>query len=169
MTREGLWTQEPPVASAEAWGEAWGRLIDLLPLDENGAVLERDRLLYFCLFDAVHRAGLEAENRKPGILQTLATPANLARLRAQAAAQVASLTPAEREVLRMLSQGQTNLQIAQNLLVSRGTVKVHVQHIIAKLGVADRTGAAVRALEAGLVGAGTLLPHTPVKKGADSR
>ena len=71
------------------------------------------------------------------------------------AAQIGSLTPREIEVLRLLSQGQTNPQIAQNLLVSRGTVKIHVQHIISKLGVSDRTQAAVRAIEAGLLGGGT--------------
>jgi two-component system, NarL family, response regulator LiaR len=64
------------------------------------------------------------------------------------------LTPREVEVLRLLSQGQTNPQIAQNLMVTRGTVKIHVQHIISKLGVSDRTQAAVRAIEAGLIGAG---------------
>jgi DNA-binding NarL/FixJ family response regulator len=69
--------------------------------------------------------------------------------------QMESLTPREVEVLRLLSQGQTNTQIAQNLLVSRGTVKIHVQHIISKLGVSDRTQAAVRAIEAGLLGGGT--------------
>jgi DNA-binding NarL/FixJ family response regulator len=69
--------------------------------------------------------------------------------------QMESLTPREVEVLRLLSQGQTNPQIAQNLLVSRGTVKIHVQHIISKLGVSDRTQAAVRAIEAGLLGGGT--------------
>ena len=69
--------------------------------------------------------------------------------------QIENLTPREIEVLRLLSQGQTNPQIAQNLLVSRGTVKIHVQHIISKLGVSDRTQAAVRAIEAGLLGAGT--------------
>jgi DNA-binding NarL/FixJ family response regulator len=69
--------------------------------------------------------------------------------------QIESLTPREVEVLRLLSQGQTNPQIAQNLLVSRGTVKIHVQHIISKLGVSDRTQAAVRAIEAGLLGGGT--------------
>ena len=63
-----------------------------------------------------------------------------------------SLTPREIEVLGLLSQGQTNPQIAQNLTVSRGTVKIHVQHIISKLGVSDRTQAAVRAIEAGLIG-----------------
>ena len=51
-----------------------------------------------------------------------------------------SLTPREVEVLRLLSQGQTNPQIAQNLLVSRGTVKIHVQHIISKLGVSRALG-----------------------------
>jgi DNA-binding NarL/FixJ family response regulator len=65
--------------------------------------------------------------------------------------QIASLTPREVEVLRLLSQGQTNPQIAQILLVSRGTVKIHVQHIISKLGVSDRTQAAVRAIEAGIL------------------
>jgi DNA-binding NarL/FixJ family response regulator len=65
--------------------------------------------------------------------------------------QMERLTPREVEVLRLLSQGQTNPQIAQNLLVSRGTVKIHVQHIISKLGVSDRTQAAVRAIEAGIL------------------
>ena len=68
------------------------------------------------------------------------------------AEKVESLTPREVEVLGLLSQGQTNPQIAQNLTVSRGTVKIHVQHIISKLGVSDRTQAAVRAIEAGLIG-----------------
>jgi DNA-binding NarL/FixJ family response regulator len=67
------------------------------------------------------------------------------------AEKVESLTPREIEVLRLLSQGQTNPQIAQNLTVSRGTVKIHVQHIISKLGVSDRTQAAVRAIEAGVI------------------
>jgi two-component system, NarL family, response regulator LiaR len=69
----------------------------------------------------------------------------------RADAQIESLTPREVEVLKLLSQGQTNPQIAQNLLVSRGTVKIHVQHIISKLGVSDRTQAAVRAIEAGVL------------------
>jgi DNA-binding NarL/FixJ family response regulator len=75
--------------------------------------------------------------------------------RSRGTEEMESLTRREIEVLRLLSQGQTNPQIAQNLLVSRGTVKIHVQHIISKLGVSDRTQAAVRAIEAGLLGAGT--------------
>lgn len=61
------------------------------------------------------------------------------------------LTPREREVLQLLAQGQTNREIAGQLSVSVGTVKIHVEHIIAKLGVSDRTQAAVRALESGLL------------------
>ena len=51
------------------------------------------------------------------------------------------------EVLKLLSQGQTNPQIAQNLLFSVSTVKAHVRSILTKLGVSDRTQAAVRAIE----------------------
>jgi len=61
------------------------------------------------------------------------------------------LTEREVEVLRLLAQGQTNQQIAQRLVVSSLTVKTHVQHIISKLGVSDRTQAAVRAAELGLL------------------
>ncbi len=67
------------------------------------------------------------------------------------AERIESLTPREIEVLTLLSRGQTNPQIARNLMVSRGTVKIHVQHIISKLGVSDRTQAAVRAIEAGVI------------------
>jgi DNA-binding NarL/FixJ family response regulator len=67
---------------------------------------------------------------------------------------VARLTPRELDVLRLLAQGKTNREIAAALIVSAGTIKVHVEHIIAKLGVSDRTQAAVRALELGLLGAG---------------
>jgi len=63
------------------------------------------------------------------------------------AAQIESLTPREVEVLKLLSQGQTNPQIAQNLLFSVSTVKAQVRSILSKLGVSDRTQAAVRAIE----------------------
>jgi DNA-binding NarL/FixJ family response regulator len=62
-----------------------------------------------------------------------------------------SLTKRELEVLRLLAQGQTNQEIAQGLVVSPLTVKTHVQRIISKLGVSDRTQAAVRASELGLL------------------
>jgi DNA-binding NarL/FixJ family response regulator len=59
------------------------------------------------------------------------------------------LTPRELEVLRLVAEGKTNSEIAQSLFVSVGTVKVHVERIIDKLGVSDRTQAAVRAVELG--------------------
>jgi DNA-binding NarL/FixJ family response regulator len=61
--------------------------------------------------------------------------------------QLEDLTPREVEVLKLLSQGKTNPQIAQNLLFSVSTVKAHVRSILNKLGVSDRTQAAVRAIE----------------------
>ncbi len=64
---------------------------------------------------------------------------------------VEPLTAREQQVLKLLMQGKTNREIARELIISPGTVKVHVEHIIAKLGVSDRTQAAVRALELGLV------------------
>ena len=62
-----------------------------------------------------------------------------------------SLTPREREILSLLAPGRTNKEMAEILVVSSGTVKNHVQHIIKKLGVSDRTQAAIRAFEAGLL------------------
>jgi DNA-binding NarL/FixJ family response regulator len=62
-----------------------------------------------------------------------------------------NLTHRELEVLQLLSQGKSNLQIAQELFISAGTVKVHVRNIASKLGVSDRTQAVVHAIELGLV------------------
>jgi DNA-binding NarL/FixJ family response regulator len=61
------------------------------------------------------------------------------------------LSQREVEVLRLVVKGQTNRQIAQNLLISLGTVKTYVKRIIDKLEVSDRTQAAVRAVELGLL------------------
>ena len=61
------------------------------------------------------------------------------------------LTPREREVLVLLGRGFPNKRIAQDLRLSEKTVKTHVGHVLAKLGVTDRTQAAVVAVRAGLV------------------
>jgi DNA-binding NarL/FixJ family response regulator len=61
------------------------------------------------------------------------------------------LTQREAEVLRMVALGMTNKQIAQSLQISAETVKEHVQHILRKLGVSDRTQAAVWAVRKKLV------------------
>jgi DNA-binding NarL/FixJ family response regulator len=65
-----------------------------------------------------------------------------------------ALTAQELEVLRLLALGRTNRQIAQSLLYSVSTVKAHVRSTIAKLGVSDRTQAAVRAIQLGLATSG---------------
>jgi DNA-binding NarL/FixJ family response regulator len=62
-----------------------------------------------------------------------------------------SLTPREVTVLRLVARGQTNREVARNLSVAPTTVKNHVQSIIAKLEVSDRTQAAVRAVDLGLL------------------
>lgn len=61
------------------------------------------------------------------------------------------LTQRESEVLRQLAFGLTNKEIAQALNISYETVKEHVQHILRKIGVSDRTQAAVWAVRKGLV------------------
>ena len=61
------------------------------------------------------------------------------------------LTQRESEVLRQLALGLTNKEIAQALQISYETVKEHVQHILHKVGVSDRTQAAVWAVRKGLV------------------
>ena len=61
------------------------------------------------------------------------------------------LTRREGEVLQQLAHGLTNKEIAKSLGISYETVKEHVQHILRKLGVGDRTQAAVWAVKLGLV------------------
>jgi DNA-binding NarL/FixJ family response regulator len=65
-----------------------------------------------------------------------------------------ALTRRELEVLGLLARGHTNGRIAEELVLSVGTVKTHVHRIISKLGVSDRTQAAVRAIRIGLVSPG---------------
>jgi DNA-binding NarL/FixJ family response regulator len=62
------------------------------------------------------------------------------------------LTPREREVFERIAQGRSNKQIALELGVAEKTVKTHVGHLLAKLGVADRTQAALLAVREGLFG-----------------
>ena len=61
------------------------------------------------------------------------------------------LTPREREVLELIGRGLSNKRIAFELGVSEKTVKTHVGHVLAKLGVTDRTQAALYAVRAGLL------------------
>jgi two-component system, NarL family, response regulator LiaR len=61
------------------------------------------------------------------------------------------LTPREMDVLRLLAQGQSNKEIARTLHLVEETVKSHVRHILAKLGVQSRTQAVLAAIRLGIV------------------
>jgi two-component system, NarL family, response regulator LiaR len=62
-----------------------------------------------------------------------------------------SLTLRETEILGLVSRGKTNREMAHILMVSRSTVKTHVQHILRKLGANTRTEAAVLAMRSNLI------------------
>lgn len=63
---------------------------------------------------------------------------------------ISQLSDREREVLRLLASGLSNTDIAQTLFLSEGTIKNYVSIIFSKLGVTDRTQAAILAIRAGL-------------------
>jgi len=65
----------------------------------------------------------------------------------------ASLSPRETEILRHLATGLSNAEIAERIVVSRRTVATHVEHILHKLGAANRVQAALQAVAFGLVAA----------------
>src|SRR5690606_32681168 len=67
------------------------------------------------------------------------------------AAELEPLTEREREVVESLSQGMSNAEIAQALIVSEGTVKAHLGRIMAKWQVRDRVQILVTAARAGLI------------------
>ena len=61
------------------------------------------------------------------------------------------LTERETDVLRQIVRGQSNKEIAAALFVSEATVKTHINNLLGKLGVSDRTQAATMALQRGIV------------------
>jgi ATP/maltotriose-dependent transcriptional regulator MalT len=66
------------------------------------------------------------------------------------------LSGRELEVLTLIAQGATNREAAGKLFISEATVKTHVLHIYAKLGVNDRAAAVATAFERGLLTPGRL-------------
>jgi DNA-binding NarL/FixJ family response regulator len=90
--------------------------------------------------------------------EAMLDPAAAARLVAAVAqgatpapTQPGRLTRREQEVLELLARGRSNKRIAFELGIAEKTVKAHVGRLLAKLGVADRTEAAVLAVREGLV------------------
>jgi DNA-binding NarL/FixJ family response regulator len=103
------------------------------------------------LLDAVHRAASG---------EPVVAPAVLARLMEHFSARpplppreppgFADLSDREREILALIGAGRSNAEIAAELFISMATVKTHVRHVFAKLGVRDRAQAVVVARDAGL-------------------
>ena len=101
-------------------------------------------------------AGREQLALAEGVLGELSSAAGLERVGRLAAAVVphadGPLTPRELEVLRLVSRGQSNRVIADELVVSEHTVHRHMSNILAKLGQSSRAGAASYAISSGLLG-----------------
>jgi DNA-binding NarL/FixJ family response regulator len=64
--------------------------------------------------------------------------------------EVAGLTPLEAEVLSLIATGMSNSEIAEHLVVSEGTVKSHINHLLAKIDARDRAQAVTFAYQQGL-------------------
>ena len=62
-----------------------------------------------------------------------------------------TLTPREVEVLRHIAEGNRNKDVADRLFISEETVKVHVKHVMDKLGASDRTEAVAIAIRRGII------------------
>ncbi|MFK7985148.1 MAG: response regulator [Sandaracinaceae bacterium] len=131
------------------------RVIALTTFEDDDSVVEAVRagalgyLLKDCDADTLVDAVRSAARGEPTLAPS-ATRAVLAELRREAPAPppgALALSPREREVLALLCRSATNREIARALFIAEGTVKNHLTHIFEKLGVSDRTQAALRAKE----------------------
>jgi DNA-binding NarL/FixJ family response regulator len=110
------------------------------------------------LFDAVRVIADGEALLAPTVTRRLIS--EFSRLRPQRdvpPAALASLTPRETQVLRLVAEGLSNPEVAARLVVTEETVKTHVSRVLSKLGLRDRTQAVVTAYESGLVVPG----HSP--------
>jgi DNA-binding NarL/FixJ family response regulator len=94
-------------------------------------------------------AALLAPSITRRLIEEFTTSDRLTKLAAPAA--LATLSPRENEVFRLIARGNSNQQIASHLVVSETTVKTHVTRILTKLGLRDRVQVVVLAYESGIV------------------
>ncbi|MEU3983340.1 response regulator transcription factor [Streptomyces sp. NPDC026672] len=110
--------------------------------------------------EIVHAVRLVAEGESllfPASVRTLAARYGTGadgNTAARAALERARLTEREAEVLRLMTRGLSNAEIARSLVVGTETVKSHVSAVLAKLGARDRTQAVIAAYESGFVAPG---------------
>ena len=100
------------------------------------------------LVRAIRRTAAGESPLNPGVARRLLR--ELAHEAEREMPQGEALSPRETEVLRLLARGLGNLAIGERLFISEATVRTHVSSILAKLGVANRTQAALYALRQGL-------------------
>jgi len=96
------------------------------------------------------RRGVRAAARGESVLSPSVAATLLGRVRAPQ--REAPLSPRELEVLQMIARGATNREAARQLFISEATVKTHLIHVYAKLGVNDRAAAVAAAYEQKLLG-----------------
>ena len=116
---------------------------DVLPAIEAGAT---GYLLKDTQREELVRAVTAASRGESALSPSVAT-----RLMGRVRTPVTPLSPRELEILHHISQGDTNRQTAAHLFISEATVKTHVLHIYAKLGVNDRAAAVAVAFQRGLL------------------
>ena len=105
------------------------------------------------LFEGVRVVAAGEALLAPAVTQRLISEFTRLRPRPDAlpSGAIATLTPRETQVLRLVAEGLSNPEIAARLVVTEETVKTHVSHVLTKLGLRDRTQAVVTAYETGLV------------------
>jgi DNA-binding NarL/FixJ family response regulator len=108
------------------------------------------------LVEAVRAAARDESVLQPSVAAKVV--AAFARLPVEAPPPASPLSERELDVVRLLARGHSNREIAAALFLAEGTVKNHVTNVLGKLGARDRTQAALRARELGLLGSGPLPP-----------
>jgi len=153
--RDGLWAAQQVIGSG-----AGTKVLMLTTFDIDDYVYEALRIgaSGFMLKDApadelVRAVRVVAAGEAllaPSITRRLIEEVTARRSRSPRSSAVSALTPREREVLELVSDGKSNAEIAAALFVSEQTVKTHVSSMLTKLSLRDRAQAVVFAYENGL-------------------